>query len=74
MKSDIREVMAVHTPNLMSLTGVVGVYIGETEKHISCIKVMVVELNEDLKKKIPEELDGYPVVIDVTGKIKPMNI
>jgi hypothetical protein len=69
---DINKVMEVHTTELMSISGVVGVYIGlldETE--IPCIKVMVIKKNRDLEKKIPKSLEGHPVIIVESGEIKP---
>jgi hypothetical protein len=34
---------------------------------------MVVELTGELKRKIPRSLEGHPVVIEVSGEIKPMS-
>jgi len=69
---DINEVMQAHTAEMMALSGVVGIYIGETEDGRVCIKVMVREKTDELEQKIPKTLEGYPVLIDVTGEIKPM--
>lgn len=69
---DINEVMQAHTAEMMALSGVVGIYIGETEDGRACIKVMVREKTDELEQKIPKTLEGYPVLIDVTGEIKPM--
>ncbi len=69
---DISEVMKKHTKQFMSLPGVVGVYIGENENQELCIKVMAVENKPELENKIPRELDGYPVEIEITGEIKPL--
>ena len=69
---DINQVKEAHTGELMSLPGVVGVYVGELEDHTPCIGVMVVKKTPDLEKKIPKSLEGHPVRIDETGEIKPM--
>ena len=69
---NINEVMKQHTTHLMSIDGVVGVGIGELESSQSCITVMVIKEDEKLKKKIPMELNGYPVKIHVSGVIRPM--
>jgi hypothetical protein len=69
---DINSVMEAHTKELMSIPGVVGVYIGELVDHTPCIGVMIVEKTQELEKKIPKTLEGYPVWIEVSGEIKPM--
>jgi hypothetical protein len=63
--------MEAHTKELMALPGVVGVYVGE-KNGTPCIKVMVIEETPELKQRIPRQLEGHPVVIDVTGEIKAM--
>ena len=69
---DINLVKEAHTNELMSLPGVVGVYVGELSDHTPCIGVMVVKKTHELEQKIPKVLEGYPVKIDETGVIKPM--
>ena len=71
-KRDINQVKDAHTPELMAIPGVVGVYIGQIKDNQPCIGVMVVKKTPELLKKIPKDLDGYPVKIDETGEIKPM--
>ena len=67
----IEVVLKQHTDTLMSFSGVVGTGQGLHEgKH--CIKVYVTELTPELKKKIPEKLEGYPVVIEETGVFKSL--
>lgn len=72
-QQNINTVMEAHTTELMALPGVVGVYIGllDDEK-TPCIKVMVIEKTPELESKIPASLDGYPVVIEETGVIRPL--
>ncbi|MBI5022256.1 MAG: hypothetical protein HZB59_12535 [Ignavibacteriales bacterium] len=72
VKSDINFVKDKYTDGLMKIPGVVGVYVGETEQKQPCITVMVKEETEVIKKEIPKELEDYPVIIEVTGEIKPM--
>ncbi len=72
-KPSIKEVIEKHSNEIMSIAGVVGIYQGETDDGKPCIKVMVEKKSKALEKKIPKTLEGYPVLIDVTGKIKPMN-
>ena len=55
----------------MTLPGVVGT--AQTEQDGKpCIMVLVVELTETLRVQIPEELEGYPVVISESGEIKAL--
>ena len=70
--NDIKKTMGAHVKELMSLPGVVGVGIGVLDNGSSCIKVMVVKKNSELEKKIPDSLEGYPVMITETGKIRSL--
>lgn len=69
---DIKTVMDAHVNELMSIDGVIGVAIGAVEGGTPCIQVLVVDVTEELKKRIPARLDGHPVVIEVTGIIRGM--
>lgn len=69
---DINLVKEKYVDALMKIPGVVGVYVGETEEKYPCIKVMIREETDSTKKYIPKELEGFPVIIEVTGEIKPM--
>ena len=69
---DITSVMEVYTDSLMKLKGVVGVYIGLKDESVPCIKVMIEKDDPALVKNIPASLDGFPVEIEITGRIDPM--
>jgi hypothetical protein len=70
-KRDINAVLADHQKELMTVPGVVGVYVGVlADGKTSCLKVMLAEQTKD--RVIPRELEGYPVVTEVTGKIRPL--
>ena len=69
---DINAVMESYTKELMSMEGVVGVYIGALDDGTPCIGVMVVKFTPDLQQKLPKELEGHPVRIEETGEIKPL--
>ncbi len=69
----ITEVQAEHTAEIMALKGVVGIYQGVTAEGKPAIKVMALPGHPDLEGKIPRELDGYPVIIDWTDEIRPMD-
>jgi hypothetical protein len=70
---DINEVLRDHDRELMSLPGVVGVYVGVMDDDKTpCLKVMAVKRTPELERAIPKSLEGYPVLIEETGAIKPM--
>jgi hypothetical protein len=37
-----------------------------------CLKVLVIKKTEEIEKKIPKSIEGYQVVIEETGVIRPM--
>jgi hypothetical protein len=73
-RRDIGEVLRYHDEELMAIPGVVGVYVGlMPDDKTPCLKVMVVKETEDLKKRIPKTLEGYPVLIEESGVIHPLS-
>ena len=68
----IDKVLESHTAELMGIPGVVGVYQGALEDGTSCITVMVVASTPELEARIPKKLEGYPVVIEAGGEIRPL--
>jgi hypothetical protein len=68
----LNEVLAAHTPGLMALPGVVGTAESRTRDGKPCILVMVARLTPELRSRLPHELEGWPVRIDVTGEIRAM--
>ncbi len=70
---DIKTVMEAHASELMAIPGVTAVAIGELEDKTPCIKVYVIARSEELNNKIPSNLEGHPVVVTVSGEIKPMS-
>jgi hypothetical protein len=63
----IDEVLARHEGWIMTVPGVVGV--GATERGGQpAVSVMLSHVTPE-SKALPEEIDGYPVVIEVTGEI-----
>ena len=67
----IDAVLAAHSDSLMALPGVVGTAIGLCEGE-RCIKVLLSDSNPATKTRIPARLEGYRVVVEVTGTIKPL--
>jgi hypothetical protein len=66
----IDAVLAAHTDSLLALRGVVGTAIASCDGE-RCIKVFVSDSNPDTKARIPPRLEGYRVVVEVTGNILP---
>lgn len=66
----IEAVLQEHTDALMSLPGVVGTAQGECVGE-PCIKVYVVRQTPQLLEQIPAAIDGYPVVVEESGEIRP---
>lgn len=68
----IVEVLKDQTDWLLSLPGVVGTGIGECDGK-PCIKILVDRNPEELVRTIPKTLEGFPVEIVETGKIRPLH-
>ena len=66
----IDDVLAAHTDSLMKLPGVVGTAVGLCDGE-RCIKVLVADSRSRTRGRIPSRLEGYRVVVDVTGLIQP---
>ena len=64
----IEEVLKSHTNAWMAVPGVVAVGIGEIEGK-PCIRVYIVEKTDEIRKKIPLQVEGFRVVIEVSGEI-----
>ena len=67
----IEEVLNQHTNKLLSIPGVMGTAQSLCEGQ-PCIKVFVSRKTEKLEQKIPKTLEGYPVVIQETGRFKAL--
>lgn len=73
MQPDINAVLAAHDKQLLAIPGVVGVYVGVLEDGKSpCLKVMLSRPTPEAEREIPREIDGYTVVIAVTGEVRPL--
>jgi len=72
-KRDINAVLAAHDKELLALPDVVGVYVGTLgDRRTLCLKVMLARKNPESERKIPRTIEGYPVVTEVTGEIRPL--
>jgi len=73
VKRPIAAVLADHTPRLMALAGVVGTYQGALDDGSPCIAIMVAKLTPALRDSLPAELEGWPVRVEETGEIRPLD-
>jgi hypothetical protein len=71
VKRSLSDVLKEHTFPLMSLPGVIGTAEGLHEGE-PCFLVLVIEITDKLRKLLPDEFDGYKVVISETGEIKAL--
>lgn len=66
----IQEVQEAHTDEWMEVPGVVGTAIGLCEGE-PCIVVYAAEMTEEIEERIPDEVEGYRVRVEVTGPFRP---
>jgi hypothetical protein len=72
-KRDINEVLRDHDKELLAIPGVVGVYVALLEDgKTPCLKVMLARASVETERALPKTLEGYPVVSEVTGEIRPL--
>ncbi len=72
-RRDIDAVLADHDDELLAKPGVVGVYIGLLpDEKTPCLKVMLARKDRKLTRSIPRFIEGYRVVTEVTGEIRPL--
>lgn len=69
---DIDAVMADHVDRLMATDGVTGVAIGETPEGAPCIMILVRELTDEVRRALPERIEGHPTCLFESGEIRPM--
>jgi hypothetical protein len=68
----IEDVLAEHAPKLMALQGVTAVGQSALRDGAPCIRVFLLKNDPGLERRIPRRIEGYPVVIQVTGPIRAM--
>ncbi len=67
----LAEVVERHRGELIAVKGVVGVAEGECGGR-PCIRVFVARQGRQILKRIPKTLEGFSVVVDVTGGFKAL--
>ncbi|MDD3642245.1 MAG: hypothetical protein PHQ19_02115 [Candidatus Krumholzibacteria bacterium] len=69
---DIIRAMNAHVDQLMAVPGVAAVAVGELADGTPCIRVYVVEKTPGHGVLIHGEIEGYPVDVEESGEIRPM--
>ena len=72
-RRDMNDVLRAHDKELLAISGVVGIYVAVLEDgKTPCLKVMLAQKSAETERAIPKTLEGYPVVVEVTGEIRPL--
>ncbi|HEX4947627.1 MAG TPA: hypothetical protein VFZ34_13235 [Blastocatellia bacterium] len=64
----IEDVQQRHEQQLMNIPGVTAIGIGEQNGQ-PVIVIMVSQRTEELMQKLPQQLDGYDVRVEVSGEL-----
>jgi hypothetical protein len=71
-RRDINAVLGDHDDEWLAISGVVGVYVGVLDdQKTPCLKIMLARKDRQLQVKIPRMVEGYRVITEVTGEIRP---
>lgn len=65
----IEEALQKHSGALMEIPGVLGTGQGLYDSK-PCIKVFVKRFTDELSSKIPDTIEGYPVMAEETGMFR----
>lgn len=66
----IEDVFRDHSDQLMEIDGVVSVGIGLCDE-TPCIRVGVLELTDEVRGEVPEQLEGHLVDVVEMGPVRP---
>jgi hypothetical protein len=70
-RKTIEQVQQEHTDEWMAISGVEGTALG-LFKGKACIRILASVSANELRRKIPSRLEGYPIVIEETGTFRPL--
>jgi hypothetical protein len=68
----IEQVLAEHSSQWMSISGVEGLGIGLRDES-PCIMVFVSVEPEQVRAQVPRTVENYPVVIDMSGGFRALD-
>ncbi len=69
---NIKEVLKTHTAHLMAVSGVLGVAEGRTQGK-QCIRIFVVDSSSESLRLLPDNIEGYPVIIEESGEFRALD-
>lgn len=67
----LADVLRSHTPELLAIPGVVGTGEGRRDGR-AVFLVLVARDSRELRARLPSEVEGYPVSIQVTGEVREL--
>ena len=70
MSPSIIEVKTRYEPQILQMAGVVSVGIGLDKNGREAIIIGLEGPNPDTESRLPSELEGYPVIVQIVGRIK----
>ena len=65
----LTQVLNAHAPDLMKIPGVVGTAESRLDDGRPCILVLVTQLTPELRAKLPDQIEGWPVKVEASGEI-----
>jgi len=68
----LADVLADHSSGLMAIPGVTAVAESRTPRGEPCVLILVKKLTPDLRSRLPEKLERWPVVVEESGEIRAM--
>jgi len=72
-RRDINTVLRDHERELLGIKNVIGVYVGlENDRRTPCLHVMLTRDSFETRQAIPSQIEGYKVVVQITGEIRPL--
>ena len=72
-RKDIMAVVDEHAPGLIAVPGVEAVAVGALPSGDPCVRIYVAELTDELRGRLPDELGGWPVDVEESGKFRPLD-
>jgi hypothetical protein len=73
-RKPISQVLELHTPTWLNIPGVIGTGEGQDPQGNPAIIIMTNVSAADVQAKIPSEVDGYPILVEEVGDVKPLNV
>lgn len=72
-RPDIMSVVDAHAPRLIAIEGVAAIAVGALDSGEPCVRIYVVELTDSLRAQLPQTLEGWPVDVEESGEIRPLD-